>query len=321
MKTHLVSVIIPTYNCGKYIKDAIESVFSQTYKNFEIIVIDDGSTDDTENNINGYVDRITYFKQPHRGAASARNEGLKRAKGDFIAFLDADDVWEKEKLEKQIRYFEEHPEVGMVYTDLYRIDMRTNRMLHRWSEVFPVKEGFLFKDLIERNFIQTSTTLIKKEVIECIGFFDETFKAYEDIDYWVRIAEKFKIGYIPEPLVKYRMFSGTLSQKTFWMVEGRLKVFEKHASKIEDEKWKRKVLADIYSEFMIAHYLFNDMKRAREYFYKAIKEDIKVIFRGRTMETFLKTLLGEKMVKFLREIKRGKPQRLCLRFLKISNIH
>jgi len=306
MKTYLVSVIIPSYNCGKYIKEAIESVFSQTYKNFEIIVIDDDSTDDTEYSLKEYIGKITYFKQPHRGAASSRNEGLKRAKGDFIAFLDADDVWEKEKLEKQIKYLEEHPEAGMVYTDLYRIDMRTNRLLSRWSEVFPVKEGFVFKDLIEKNFIQTSSTLMKKEVIECIGFFDETFKAYEDIDYWVRIAEKFKIGYIPEPLVKYRMFPGTLSQKPFWMAEGRLKVFEKHAHKIEDERWKRKVLADIYSDFMIAHYLFNDMKKAREYFYKAIKEDIKVIFRGRTMETFLKTFLGAKVVNFLREIKRGK---------------
>lgn len=305
----LVSVIIPAYNCGKYLKEAVDSVLNQTYKNVEIIIIDDGSTDDTQKVAEEFSKKVIYHRQPHRGAASARNEGIKRASGDFIAFLDADDVWLKEKVARQVMYFEKNPEVGLVYTDLYRLDAGSNRIISKWSDVFPVKEGFVFRDLIERNFIQTSAVMIKKKVVDEIGFFDEEFKAYEDIDYWVRVAEKFKIGYIPEPLVIYRMFPESLSKKGLWMAEGRLKVFKKHAHKIQDERWQKRVLADIYSEFMVAHYLNSNMKEARRYFYMAFSQDPKILLRGRTTETFLKTLLGKTIVNWLRSMKRWLKKR------------
>lgn len=197
-----VSIIIPMYNAEKYIKEAIDSVLKQTYKDFEIIVIDDGSTDNTKSKLLDYGSQIKYIYQENAGPAVARNRGIKEAKGEYIAFLDADDIWMPEKLERQIRKLKNNSEFGVIHTDRLRLEpdgsVKPNEKI--------VPEGFIFEELLRNNFIICSSVLVKKECFNEVGLFDEDRKnRAEDYDMWLRISRKYAISFIAEPLIKYRV--------------------------------------------------------------------------------------------------------------------
>lgn len=207
----LISIIIPTYNAGEFIGRALESVYNQTYKNIEVIVIDDGSEDDTDLILEDYMlnDNFTYIKKWHSGlAAVARNEGLEAAVGSYVAFLDADDYWAPDKLKKQIELFK-NEEIGLVYSNGHIMD--TKKL---YSKLAKPHKGNVFDKLISKNFIATSSVIIRREVLDEIGVFSEdpNFRVGEDYDLWLRIAQKYKVGYAPEDLFAYRLNQNGLTK-------------------------------------------------------------------------------------------------------------
>ncbi len=210
-----VSIIIPTYNGAHYIEETIESVLAQTYKDYEIIIIDDGSTDNTNKVLGKYKNKIKYFYQKHSGGylAKVRNFAISNSEGKYIAFLDNDDLWLKEKLEIQTTYMEKHKNISLSYTDIYYFGDYVPRELNGKSqfEVRTMNPGTYFEQLFEFNFIPVSTVLVRKECLKHVGLFDESIKYASDHDLWLRIAAKYKVGEIDKPLAKYRMHGERLS--------------------------------------------------------------------------------------------------------------
>ena len=200
-----VSVVIPSYNSAHHITETLESVFNQTYQPREIIVVDDGSTDDTRSVLEKYRDRIIYVYQKNAGEPAARNTGIRRASGDFIAFLDADDLWLPNKLELQMDYFEKRPEVALVYTDMKQFDENgiTHESIKEWLKMSP-PSGYIFPQLFAETLFGSGTVVFRKSSVEKVGFFDETFFVGSDYEMWLRMARHFKFGYVDEPLMMYR---------------------------------------------------------------------------------------------------------------------
>lgn len=198
-----VSVIIPTYNRATTIIKSINSVLNQTYSNFEIVVVDDNSDDNTKDIIKQIQDdRIIYIKnKKNLGAASARNIGIKNATGELIAFQDSDDEWDKTKIEKQIKKLSENEKYGAVYCAFMYIGKESTYQIPDASEPISKLEGNIFENLLQRNTVSTQTLLVKKSVLDSIGIFNDKLKALEDWELALRISREFLFGYINECLV------------------------------------------------------------------------------------------------------------------------
>ena len=210
----LISVVIPTYNRGYVIKRAIESIQKQTYSNIEIIVVDDGSTDNTCQIIEGISEpRIRYIYNPkNAGVSHARNLGIMAAKGDYIAFQDSDDVWRSDKLEKQIKCMEEQ-EYGMVYSAFER-EFQDGTVVYYPPKEMPMekKQGNILLSLLGKNLVSTQTMLVKRGVFDEIGVFNEGMSNLEDYEIAVRIAKKYAIGIVDEPLVRLYTLADGINQ-------------------------------------------------------------------------------------------------------------
>ena len=207
-----MSVIIPTYNRSQYIFECIESVFNQNYLEIEVIVVDDNSTDDTQEKLSNLIDRkkIKYFHNSHKGTSSARNLGINNSTGDLIAFLDSDDVFYQNKLERQVHYFSENPEAKIVHADFDKFNDSGNLLGRRHTNFF---QGDIYPQILEywEMLIAISCVVVKPEVFIEVGLFDESFNYGEDLDMWVRIARKFPFHHIPETLAKVRLHGGNIS--------------------------------------------------------------------------------------------------------------
>jgi glycosyltransferase involved in cell wall biosynthesis len=215
-KNPIVSVIIPTYNRANLVGKAIKSVLNQTYQNFEVIIVDDGSTDNTEDVVRGFPDkRVKYIKKykKNKGISVARNLGIKVALGKYIALLDSDDEWLPEKLDKQIKVFKsEFPEVGVVYSNTLYID-ESGKNINRKLRNSKKAEGYIYEDLLEKYCVGSpSSFLIKKECFDRVGLFDDLLSGQEDWDMWIRIAKYYKFTLIKIPLVKYWLHPNQISK-------------------------------------------------------------------------------------------------------------
>jgi glycosyltransferase involved in cell wall biosynthesis len=208
-----VSVVIATHNRAAQVAEAIESVLAQSVKVREIVVVDDGSTDDTPQQLSRYGSRIRTIYQTGRGASAARNHGIRESRGNWIAFLDDDDVWLPQKIERQMRLTEENPDLGLVYCSDHAVDEQLRILYTR--DALAANRGDVFEQLLVRNFIFTSCVVARRDVIEQAGFMDASLKFGEDWDLWLRIAARHPVDFIPEPLVLYRQSaSGCLSRDT-----------------------------------------------------------------------------------------------------------
>lgn len=201
-----VSVIIPTYNRSKLLANAIDSVLDQTFDDLEIIVVDDGSTDETSEVVKGYGDKVNYkyLENKGMGGSYARNRGIEAASGEYIAFLDSDDFWLPEKLEKQMALLIERPDLSWAYCDSEAIDGSSGQLIYRHGAVHNTPSGDVLEQLFIKNFLHTSTLIVKRNVFEQVGNFWATPKA-TDRDMWLRIAAEYPIGQVPEVLVRYRI--------------------------------------------------------------------------------------------------------------------
>ena len=210
-KKPFVSVIIPTYNAERFVKEAINSVLNQTYQNFEIIVIDDSSTDNTKNileELHKKENRILYYSIPHSGRPSIpRNYGIKKSTGDLIAFLDADDFWTKQKLQIQVDVFEDHPDLIFIYS--MSITYGQVNLFSPNYELLPLpfRAAKNWTDLIQiGNTIPLSSILIRSNILKETGGFDEDPELQvEDYDLWIRLSDKGEFKFIPRILVYYRV--------------------------------------------------------------------------------------------------------------------
>lgn len=209
-----ISVVIPTYNRANLILDAIESVVAQSQKPYEIIIVDDGSSDQTQQIIEDWKKKnanktptLHYIKQENQGGNVARNRGIREAKGNLIAFLDSDDTWHNTKLEKQIPLFKKDNAIGAVYCGLIEINIETGSLILDNDRKYA--KGSILNALLIRDVTgPTSTFIIRKSVFEQVGFFDEKLQARQDWDMWIRIATAFKIEAVEENLVNMRHHSG-----------------------------------------------------------------------------------------------------------------
>jgi len=202
MHSPRVSVIVPTYNYARFLPRALDSVLAQTWRDYEIIVVDDGSTDDTPEVAKAYGERIHYLRKENGGAATARNTGILAARGELLAFLDADDAWVPEKLARQVEYLDRHPEFGMVYSDMahHVAGRKVHDAYLRERGYSKVAEGWIFDNLLRQCFIFTPTVMARRKCFDTVGLHDPELRTCQDVDMWLRIADRFMIGFIDAPL-------------------------------------------------------------------------------------------------------------------------
>lgn len=308
----LVSVVIPCYNSALYIDEAIRSVLAQTYQNVETIVVDDGSTDDTKAVLIPYLDRVTYIHQENRGVSAARNLGVHHAKGQLIAFLDADDIWMPNKLEKQVEFLQKRPEVSLVFGDAEIFDVSGIIVRSFISEKriasdladseIVMTESFLL--LIRENFIVTSTVAVRRSCLEKVGGFDESLRSVEDRDLWLRIGRTFAIGYIPVVVTRKRVHESNLSSNNLVATISRVRALEKAWLSVRDKDIQSRAgvesaLAESY--FWCGHKYFarGKYREAQSHFRRSLSKRV----YARTVAYYVATFLGGAIVTRLRRLK------------------
>ena len=244
----LVSIVIATYNMGQYLSQAVDSILQQTWKNIEVIVVDDGSTDNTPEAMLKYDrdSRVNFIRNQNQGQPKAKNCGIKATQGDFIGFCDADDYWEANKLEIQMPLFE-NPNVGVVYSEVSFIDENNNLFSKDHHEVR--HSGKITNQMLIENFVPFGTSVIRRKCIEQNGIFDEEFRMGIDWDLWLRYSLDWEFKYAPEKTYVYRVWSGQMSNNYRGRYEHAKRILTKfitqHRPKLNDT-FVRKAWADMY---------------------------------------------------------------------------
>ena len=304
---------MPTYNRAAYIKDAVDSVLAQTYGFFELIIVDDGSHDDTEEVISPYLKdaRIRYMKQDNKGVAAARNRGLSMSTGNLVAFIDSDDIWEPDKLKIEVSIMDALPEVGIVCSDFsavkgdtlienshirsyfsvlddYRLDYQDifSQQLDQYIEGLEkgdkVYWGNVFETMLFGNFILTSTCLCRSVVFETIGVFDESLRAAEDYDLYLKISKTYPVALIAKQLIRYRYSDNQLSGENHFgtLSVNLIDIFTKNVAAIKDEAFLRgngkKIrgrLGQYYSQKGYFHFSREEMDEAARWYLRSIPND------------------------------------------------
>jgi len=199
-----VSVIIPAYNAARYLPSTLDSVLGQTYRDFEVIVVDDGSTDETVEVLRSYGNRLCFAVQEHQGQAFAINRGIRMAKGEYLAYFDADDLMIPTKLEVQAGYLDQHPEVDVVYTDMYCTTPNSGTMLVKYQPLDPFR-------LLQRCCVCRITVMHRRACLEEVGLFNEQLTGSDDWDMWVRMSERCRMAHIDQALSEYRIHGANIS--------------------------------------------------------------------------------------------------------------
>ncbi len=296
MNTPTISVIIPVYNGERTIIETINSVQKQTFSDFELIVINDGSTDGTLRLLNEIKDsRLKVFSYSNGGLSESRNRGITHAKGEFITFLDADDLWTDDKLELQLQALQKNPEAGVAYSWTYFME-ENGEYCHTDKPLF--FEGNVLANLLTNNFIASgSNPLISKQAIESVGKFDTSLPAVEDWDYWLRLAAKWQFAVVPKPQVFYRLSSSSMSSKVELMEECQVKVIDRafEFSPSELQFLKNQSLAYIY-QYSCKLYLTKmpgaeGIKNAREKMAKTIKTYPQILLQSNSHKLLIKLLI------------------------------
>jgi glycosyltransferase involved in cell wall biosynthesis len=242
-----VSVVIPAYNSARYIGKTLDSVMNQSYPELEIILVDDGSTDNTKDVIKPYLDKIVYFFQENSGGpASPRNVGVALATSNYISFLDSDDLMMRDKIEKEMNLFTTDPTLHLVFTNFLKIDEKENTKPREhidsksllWSldiesigdKMYKITGKKAYEELLINNFIGTSGVIVKKEIVERIGGFDEsvTKGGLEDRDLWLKVAYQGDLGYLDEIMHVYQIRKSSISRRTLEAAKSKIMVANRH---------------------------------------------------------------------------------------------
>lgn len=289
-----VSVVIPTRNRAAMLKRAIESVLNQSFKDFELIVVDDASDDETIDAVKSYQDeRLRYIRhRENMGGSAARNTGIEAANGSYIAFLDDDDEWLQEKLSEQLCLIRNDPGMGAVYTGYIWLEEK------RWQAITPSKMGYLFEDLIIENCVgSTSTVLVRKECFLELGGFDVGFPSSQDWDMLLRIARRYRFGCLSPPLVRYHAHGARITTDHEAVIRGMEMIREKYAQEIQVRP------AAVFNHHLVLGkmYCFNgNVKRGRREF----GQSLRTRFSLKALIYYLCSLMGGSFYRSAATVKR-----------------
>lgn len=311
-----VSVIIPTYNRAWCLKEAIQSVLNQTFRDFELIIVDDGSTDPTRELLKPYQQNthIRCFFEPHTGACTARNKGMEKAQGSYIGFLDSDDVWLPDKLERQVAFMEQHQEITLVHGFVEMMDLEGNPLPKETARVHVLykkaqRQGEDYAGLTEIAVLLTSAILIRKEGLRQVGYFDPDAGLREDLDLCLRITlAGFRMAFLGgHPVARYR-FRGREAHANAAVLRKYLYIFRKNLALLENGKLpeiRKKAYRNLLLRIADCHYSLDEFKPCREFSFRAIQIDPRCLLRLACLRKFLITLMPLRIIAFLRQIKNG----------------
>jgi glycosyltransferase involved in cell wall biosynthesis len=270
-----VSIIVTCYNYGSYIAECLDSIKNQTYINYEVIIVNDGSTDNSEDIIKKYLTdkRFRYIKQENAGQTKAKNRGILESRGDLIAFLDADDVWMSDKLESQLPLFNDD-KVGVVYSRSTLID-NDSKIIDKKSknEYMKPRRGDVTEYLMYDNFVPFSSAIVKKKCLELFGGFNESLPMGIDWDLWLRISTRFQFDYCENKLLFYRVgHSGQMSKNLEKRLECADKIIKGFIKKYTAELQGVGIDKALYTSYCKRGYAFRevDTKRSLKYYLKAV---------------------------------------------------
>ena len=278
-----VSIIIPTYNREEFITETIKSVLNQTYKDFEIIVVDDGSTDNTKQKLELFKSKIKLIEQKNSERAIARNNGVKNSSGEYIAFLDSDDLWIKNKLENQVNFLDEKKDFILTYGQSLRINEH-GKSIKTAKRQIQGYSGNVFEELLFRNFIVSATPLIRREQFERTTGFQTKYVPYEDWEFWIRLSLLGKFYFFNKPFSYYRIHKSQsvklVNAKKIEEVTLSL-LLDSYNLKSIPSKVKNKSLGLANLKFCYWYILANDLEQAKEKLIKAKEINPKLFFDPR----------------------------------------
>ncbi len=317
-----ISVIVPAYNAERTILETIKSVQQQSFTDFELIVINDGSSDRTLELLLAVEDsRLKIFSYENGGLPVARNRGISHAGGEFIAFLDADDLWTPDKLELQLAALQKHPKAGVAYSWTHFMDEQGGSF-HAGEPI--LFEGDVYADLLVWNFIASgSNPLIRKQAIESVGEFDPTLRSCEDWDLWLRLAARWPFVVVPKPQILYRLSSTSMSSKIKVMEEAHLTTIERafQSAPQEIQHLKHQILANVYR--FLAHLCLTRVpngvgaKQAAQKLQTAIRLHPQILLERKTQVLVVKLVLirllsptiASNFLNFISKIRANKVQK------------
>jgi glycosyltransferase involved in cell wall biosynthesis len=303
--TALVSVIVPVYNRAHLVTETVASILAQTYRNIEIILINDGSTDSSLEVIQALQqenpDVLRIIDQENQGQTIARNQGIKEARGKYIAFLDSDDLWLPDKIEHQIPLFDQG--VGLVYGGVEFINESGETT--GFDPCDPSVQGNIYPHLLVKNRMTGGSVVVLSEALAKVGLFDPEFKAAENWDLWLRICKEYQARLVNKPVVKYRLHQNNMSKDVMLMQDAKQQIMEKHCDKNSSDKlvarYSRLAEADLFYKLGVDCF-------SREQFGKAIGNFSQVMkispFYEDTPVRLLRSLLGSKGNRMLRKFKK-----------------
>lgn len=292
----VISVIIPAYNAERTILETIHSIQKQTFSDFELIVVNDGSTDQTLKVLSIIQEpRLKIFSYKNGGLPAARNRGIRKATGEFITFIDADDLWTPDKLELQLDALQQHPEAGVAYSWTAFIDENSNLLYVREPKVV---EGNVYPQLLLHNFISSgSNILVRRQFIERVGEFDPSLRSAEDWDYYLRLAAQCPFVLVPKYQILYRRSSSSMTSKVDVMEKSIITVIERafNTAPQELQLLKNQSLANTYrflAQIHLAHNLDPEgVVKASEKLQKAVQFHPGIALDGKTTRLILKVML------------------------------
>lgn len=296
-----VSVIIPTYKKPDLTIRTIESVLHQTYNNIEIIVVDDGSPDDTEIRLKSLEDKIVYIKKTNGGASSARNLGIKKSTGQYIALLDCDDIYYPDKISESINCLENNEDCGFVYTGANYID-RNDDIITKQKLLNKSPCGWVFPELIKRNFICNSTVVARKECFDKVGLFDESIFICADWEMWLRISRKYKASYIEKELTGYRLTDSYTSAN----MDAAINEISYLLAKLSREnkipqKLQKQCLSNALFSFGLDYAVMDNVKKARTTLIESlVRQPLKLKILFFYLSILLTPTLSKKLILSLR---------------------
>lgn len=263
-----VSVIIPAYNRADLLRRSIDSVLAQTYRNFEVIIVDDASSDNTAEVVEGFQDsRVRYLcHESNKGAPTARNTGINAARAEFIAFQDSDDVWKPDKLTKQMARFDANPSLAVVYCGLLRHD--NGRTTYIPDRRIKTRKGDIFRALLHGNFVSTQTLVVRRSALAQIGGFVKDLPRYQDWELAIRLSRVYPFDLVDEALVHIYSTLGNITSDGPAGLRAIEMILADHYDVISED---RKALAGFFFKIGFFRSLFLDGENARSYFVKAIR--------------------------------------------------
>jgi glycosyltransferase involved in cell wall biosynthesis len=294
-----VAVVIPTYNGMRYLPEAVNSVLAQTYPHFTLYIVDDGSTDNTGEYAQSLDDpRVRYLRKPHGGPSGARNHGIACSSEPYLAFLDADDVWYPQKLEKQVALLAEAPRLGLVYGHQRDIDEDGRLLRERQA----ARRGDVFRDLLGGNVIigSGSMVMLTRQILEHTGVFREDLKYGEDWELWLRIARRYSVDFVPEYLAAVRVHPGGAQQRLADLADGEMRLFQIITDELEVRGDDRRRLARRCLLGAAQHYYDADSPNSAKALLSYVRTEPRALRSRSDRRLFLRLALGHRRVAKIR---------------------